>query len=261
MSLLPALKAGGLCALLSFSAAAHVLAETIVVNGRAIENAQMEALSETGVQFKTPEGLVTLPWAELNAFQKAAVHTQFMEPLENLRIRAVWVEGTVFEVTRDGVVVQVSLDLKGGGGGEETKTDAEKPATEKPVEWKNGAEVVKGMVLIKDMVDSRAKNPGDPVAALHFRTGRTFTYEVGGFNLIKEIPVLSAKRPEWASEREWTNTQGQKLKARLIGVKEGRCLLVSSGKPPFPYDIAQLSLDDQALIVEYQQRVRQIPVP
>ena len=254
MSPFPALKAGGLCALLAFSAAAPASAETIVVDGKTIENAEMQALSETGVQFKTPKGLVTLPWAELNAFQKAAVHSQFMEPLENLRIRAVWVEGTVFEVTEDGgVVVQISLDLKGDS--QETKPDAEKP-----VEWKKGAEVVKGMVLIKDMTDSRAKNPGDPVVGLHFRTGRTFTYEVGGFNLIKELPVLTDKRPEWATEREWTNVQGQKLKARLIGVKEGRCLLISSGKP-FPYDIDQLSAEDHTLIAEYQKRVRQIPVP
>jgi hypothetical protein len=249
----PAVCVAGMFALL-WAAGFIACAETITVGGRPIPDAELEGVSETGAQYKTPEGLVTVPWAELNGFQKAAVHTRFMEPLENLRSRAVWVEGSVFEVTRDGVVVQISLDLKGGN----EEASAEK--VEKTTEWKNGAEVIKGMIMVKDMKDSRVKKSGDPVAGIYFKTGRTFTYEVGGFNLIKELPVLTEKKPEWLGERDWSNRDGKKLKARLVAVRDGKCLLHSNGKS-FPYEIAQLSDADQALIAEYLKNIRVIPVP
>lgn len=249
----PAIRVAGLFALF-WVIDLPASAETITVGGRPIPDAELEGISEPGVIYKTPEGFVTVPWADLNSFQKAAVHTRFMEPLENLRNRAVWIEGSVFEVTRDGVVVQINLDLKGGN--EEAGTEK----TNKPAEWKNGAEVLEGMVLIKDMKDSRVKKSGDPVAVICFKTGRTFTYEVGGFNLIKELPVLTEKKPEWIGDREWTNRDGKKLTARLVAVRDGKCLLHSNGKS-FPYEIAQLSDADQALIAEYQKNIRLIPVP
>jgi hypothetical protein len=235
------------------------LAETITINGKVIENAEMAEVTETGMQYKTPEGNVIVPWADLNQFQRTAIQTRFAEALDNLRVRAIWVEGTVFERLSDGVVVQVSLDLKADTAPkEETEPGADAEKAPKVTEWKNGGEVAKGLVIIKDLKDSAVKMPGDPVAGVFFKVG-TFTYEVGGFGLIREISQLTQAKPAWGAERDWTNLEGKKIKAKLRAVKEGQCLLESAGKS-YPYPIDQLSEEDRALIAEFEKRARQIPL-
>lgn len=228
------------------------MAESITVGGRVIEDAEMAGVAETGLQYQTPEGLVTLPWAELNQFQLAAVRGRFAEDLDNLRLRAIWVEGTVFERHKDGVVVQISLDLTPGA-------EAEPAGTEHETEWKNGGEVAKDMVIIKDLKDSAIRKEGEPVSGIFYKVG-TYTYEVGGFNLIKEIALCSEAKPEWASEREWTNREGRAIRARLVAVKDGQCLLDQAGKS-YPYPIEQLSDADQALVAIFEKRAREIPMP
>lgn len=242
-------------------------ADSITLGGRTIDNAEMAGVAEGGVQYQTADGVVVVPWSELSQFQRSAVQSRFAEALDNLRLRAVWVEGTVFERTNDGVVVQTSLDLKAPaatpGEAEAPEAKPAKPAEAaeakpKVTEWKNGGEVAKGLVIVKDLKDSAIKMPGDPVAGIFYKIG-TFTYEVGGFNLIKEIPLLSQTMPEWAAEREWTNLEGKKIRARLRAVKEGKCLLEQGGKG-YPYPIDQLSEKDRSLIAEFEKRVRQIPL-
>ncbi|MCB1086551.1 MAG: hypothetical protein KDM63_05865 [Verrucomicrobiae bacterium] len=245
------LMMGRLFLSLGLLAASIAVADTITLDGRVIEDAEMLGVAETGVQYKTADGLVILPWAELNQFQRTAVTTRYAEQLENLRTRALWVEGTVFENTRDGVVIQISLDLKAGNDVADE--------TPKVTEWKNGGEVAKGLVIIKDLKDSAVKKPGDPVEGIFYKVG-TFTYEVGGFNLIKEIGLLTSAKPEWAVEREWTNLGGNKIRARLIAVKDGKCLLDAAGKS-YPYPIDQLSEADRALISEFEKQARAIPLP
>lgn len=239
-------------------------AETIIVGGRTIENAEMAEVTDVGMQYKTPDGPVVVPWAELSQFQRTTVQTRFAEALDHLRTRAMWVEGTVFERHKDGVVVQISLDLTPAGEGEEKKEGVE-PGTEsaeaekpKQTEWKNGGEVAKGLVMIKDLKDSAIKMPGDPVAGIFYKVG-TYTYEVGGFNLIKEIALASSAPPAWATEREWTNLEGKKIRARLRAVKDGKCLLEQGGKG-YPYPIDQLSDEDKGLIADFEKHARLIPL-
>jgi hypothetical protein len=80
-----------------------------------------------------------------------------------------------------------------------------------------------------------------------------------GFGLERDLPVLSLKKPEFAREREWTNAEGNKLLARLLAVKDGKCLFERDGKQ-FPYEISQLSAEDQKLIEEFQTKTRAIPL-
>ena len=235
------------------------LSDTITIAGKVIENAEMAEVTETGMQYQTPDGVVEVPWADLSQFQRTAIQTRFAEALDNLRSRAIWVEGTVFERHRDGVVVQISLDLKADSAPkDEPAPDADSEKAPKATEWKNGGEVAKGLVMIKDLKDSAVKMPGDPVSGIFFKVG-TYTYEVGGFNLIKEISLLATGRPAWATERDWTNLEGKKIRAKLRAVKEGKCLLESAGKA-YPYPIDQLSGEDKELIAEFEKRARQIPM-
>ncbi|MCB1062160.1 MAG: hypothetical protein KDN20_04465 [Verrucomicrobiae bacterium] len=248
-SLLRPLRVGGLSLLVAMAGTISALAETVTVDGQIYENAEMADVGESGLYYNTADGgFVVVPWSQLNQFQLTAVKARFKEQVENVRLRAIWVEGTVFENHKDGIVVQVSLDL---GGGDES----EKP--EKPT-YKNGGELAKGLVMIKDLKDNAIKKPGDPVEGIFYKEG-TYTYEVAGFNLIKEIALCSQAKPKWASEREWTNREGNKLKAKVIAVRDGKCLF-QQGDRNFPYEIAQLSDEDQELVAQFERRALEIPV-
>lgn len=227
-----------------------VFAETITVDGQTYEDAEMAEVGQSGLYYRVgQEKYVIVPWAEMSQFQLANVKSRFADAVDHLRHQAVWVEGTVFENHRDGIVVQTTLDLDAG---ESKAADSGLP------QYKNGGEILRGMVIIKDLKDSAIRKPGDPVEGIFYQTG-TFTYEVAGFNLIKEIPLCTQAEPEWAREREWTNLQGNKLTARVIAVKEGKCLFSQGGKT-FPYEIANLSPADQELVAQFEKRATAIPV-
>lgn len=224
-------------------------AETITVEGREIQGAEMAEIGEGGVYYQVPGGgHVLAPWDELNQFQLSAVKSRFAAALDNLRLRAFWVEGTVFDKLPDGVVVQVNLDLEGGDEEDEAKR----------VPYREGAELAKGLVLVRDLPDAAAKKEGDPVSGPFYRDG-SFTYEIAGFNLVRELPALRQSKPEWGAEREWTNREGARMRAKVIAVREGKCLFEQGGRT-FPYEIDQLSDADQELVADFVRRARPLPV-
>ena len=60
--------------------------------------------------------------------------------------------------------------------------------------------------------------------------------------------------------REWTNREGNKLTAKVIATKEGKCLFEQANGKTFPYEIANLSDEDQKIIEKFQKRALAIPV-
>ena len=234
--------------------AAGLRAETIAVDGHVHQNATMKDVGEPGIIYETSEGgLVVVPWSEINEFQRTTVKTRFSDAIENARLKAIWIDGTVFENHKDGIIVQVSLDLSAGEDSEEGEEGKEDQPT-----YRDGGEIASGMVIITDLKDSAIKKPGDPVSGIFYKEG-TFTYEMAGFNLIKEIHKCTQALPEWARERGWTNREGNQLRAKVIAVRDGKCLF-KQGERTFPYEIANLSDEDQALIAKFEARSREIPV-
>lgn len=221
-------------------------AETITVDGVEHPNAEMAEIGEPGVYFRIKGAdYVVLPWDQLSGFQVETVKSRFRGALENLRDRAVQVEGTVFDRVEDGTIVKVAIDIDDGAGAS--------------LPYRDGAKVAKGMVIIKDLQDQANRKNGDRISGVFYQV-RTYTYQMGGFNLIKEIPYCTQARPEWARTREWTNTEGRKILARVIGVNEGRCIFDQGGGKTFPYEIAKLSESDRALIEKLAKRLAAFPV-
>lgn len=252
---------GGIVLGLGGFAGQSLQAETITVGGETYADAEMVEVGDPGVYFRLKEGAhVVLPWTDLSEFQREAVKARFREGIENARYRAIWVEGTIFEKHRDGIVVQVSVDIDAGAS-EETGTGGEAVTAElvAKVPYREGAEIAKGMVMIKDLQDNAVKKPGDEVSGIFYRE-KTYTYEVGGFNLVKEIPFCTQGKPEWARFREWTNTDGQQISARVIAVQEDKCLFEQSGGQTFPYEISKLSEADQGLVAKFARRFEEIPL-
>lgn len=227
------------------------LAETITVDGESYEDAEMAEVGQEGVWYRVgPEEFVVVPWAELNQFQTANVKSRFADSLEHLRHQALWVKGTVFDRNSDGIIVQTEIDLDAG---EAKAADSGLP------QYENGGAIAHGMVLITDLKDNAIRKNGDPVEGIFYQRG-TFTYEMAGFNLVKEIPECTEAKPEWASVREWTNREGNKLTAKVIATRDGKCLFEKADGSTFPYEIASLSDDDQALVAQFEKRALAIPV-
>ncbi len=231
--------------------AGRAMAETITVDGQTYEDAEMAEVGQEGVWYKVgAEEYVVLPWSQLSQFQVANVKSRFAESLDHLRHQAIWVKGTVFDKNSDGVIVQATLDLDAG---EAKVADSGLP------QYRNGGAIARGMVLIKDLKDNAIRQSGDPVEGIFYQEG-TYTYEVAGFNLVREIPKCSSAPPEWASVREWTNREGNKLTAKVIAVKEGKCLFQKADGGTFPYEIAKLTDEDQELVAQFEKRAAAIPV-
>ncbi|MCP5539165.1 MAG: hypothetical protein H7A53_02815 [Akkermansiaceae bacterium] len=230
-------------------------ADSIKITGRSYDDAEMIDLAPEGIVYKTGGGNVVMPWDEAGPFQFAKIKTDFAEAFENLRTGAYWIEGTIFERHKDGFIIQNTIDTavaeadsgsEGEKGGEETKA-----------EYKNGARKLRGLVIVPDLPDPVLRKVDDAIAIPVYRTG-SYTYDAG-FNLAKEIPRCSVKKPEWAQEREWTNLEGNKLVAKVIAVKEDKCLFSSNGKT-FPYVIAQLSEPDRELIAKFEKYALKLPI-
>ncbi|MEM9016513.1 MAG: hypothetical protein AAGC68_05835, partial [Verrucomicrobiota bacterium] len=88
--------------------------ETIVVDGTTYPNAEMVEVAPDGAAFQVAEGeLVIVPWASLSPAQLSAIRARFPGAVENAMFEAYWVKGTVFQVNRDGVVIQITIPEKG----------------------------------------------------------------------------------------------------------------------------------------------------
>ena len=203
--------------------------ETITVDGTAYPNSEMVEISKEGVIYKTEGGEhVTLPWA------------RHKEGLMNAVYDAYVVKGSVFHVNQDGVIIQVSQE------------DAPDPP------YLNGAKVMtSGLVLIKDLPRDMPRGEGAPIDVVAYKR-QTYTFDMG--IAVKEIPYMTVAYPMWAREQEWENVDGQMMAARLIASKDGKCLFEKGGKT-FVYPLDKLTADAQKRVAEYQERIKDFPIP
>ncbi|MFK5924113.1 MAG: hypothetical protein QM496_18195 [Verrucomicrobiota bacterium] len=212
---------------------------------RVYANASMVDLGAKGAYIKTSEGLKLVPWADLSKFQVGTIRNSFQDALYNIRLKAYWVQGEVFQAGKDGVVVNTGLV-------KDEKEDAKKEAPD----HKRGAEIASGLVLIKDLAG--ALEEGDPVSTYAYDLGGTFKYDIGFGK--KDLKILSIAKPTWAQPSEWSDTKGRKMLAELVEVAHGKCRFLRNNKE-FLFPLDQLNATDQKRAVKQQAFMRVIPLP
>ncbi len=215
--------------------------ETITVDGMEYLNSEMVEVCSDGAVYKTEEGeYVVLPWESLSEAQTSVLKARFKEGMMNAVYDAYLVKGSIFNVSKDGFVIQVS---------QEDAPD---------LKFTKGARILtSGLVLIKDLPRDMPRGEGAPVDVIAYKRG-SHTFDMG--IATKEIPFLSVAYPSWAREQEWENVDGKKMAARLIASKDGKCLFEKGGKT-FVYALDQLVPDAQKRVAEYQERIKRFPIP
>ncbi len=219
-----------------------VSGETIESKGKSYFDAELYEINRAGAIYKVDGDAeyVTLLWSELSASQLSAVKTKFPKGLDNVRYDACFVKGSVFQVTPDGVIIQIELGFKGG------------------VVYKNGASLISsGLVIIPDLPDSVSREEGAPIEITAHRN-KTYTYDMAV--AVKEIPYLTVAKPAWAREQEWKNADGQVMRAKLLAVKAGKGMFERAGKR-FVYDLADLDTDGRLRALEIGEKLHGIPLP
>ncbi len=219
-----------------------IAGETITVDGASYEDAEMVEVAPGGAIYQVQGGeYVVLPWEDLSSAQASVIKSRFPDAMENAMFDAHLVKGTVFQVNRDGVVIQIDI-----------------PEREKGPPAKNGAVVLtSGLVIVKDLPTSIPQGEGAAIEILaHKRL--TYTYDMG--IATKEIPLLTMARPIWGQEQEWVNSDGQKMYARLIAVKDGKGMFEKGGKT-FIYDLAKLDADAKKRAADIAEKLAKFPLP
>gem|GEM_PF-3266714 len=211
---------------------------------RVYANASMVDLGAPGAYFRTDDGLEIVPWEKLSKFQAATIRHSFQEELDNIRLRAFWIEGEVFSNLEEGIVVIALL--------EEDDVDLEKGN----LAHKRGAEILTGLALVEDL--PRNLQEGDPVKILAYPQGKIFPYKLGFGK--KDVPVFTMARPSWAKPSEWTDRKGRKIQAELVEVASGQCRFRRDDRE-FLYPLDQLSEPDRERAIAQQSLMRVIPLP
>ena len=227
------------CALLPLTV---IGGEKITVAGTDYPNAELTDVCREGVIFKTEDAsYVTLPWADTSSAQLSVVKAKFAVGLSNALYDAQYVKGTVFQVTPDGVIIQIDL-VEGYTG----------------PEFKNGARVLtSGLVIVKDLPTSVPQGEGNPIEIVAHRR-QTYTYNLAV--AVKEIPLLTMAKPLWAQEQEWKNKDGKSMYARLIAAKENKGMFEKGGKR-FIYDLSDLDEDGKKRAAEIAEKLVGFPLP
>lgn len=227
------------CALLLSNAAGG---EKITVGGTEYPNAELTDVCRDGVIFKTEDDTyVTLPWTDTSSAQLSVVKAKFAEALSNALYDAQYVKGTVFQVTPDGVIIQITL-VEGYTG----------------PEFKMGARVLtSGLVIVKDLPTSIPQGEGAPIEIVAHKR-QTYTYNLAV--AVKEIPLLTIAKPLWGQEQEWKNKDGKSMYARLIAVKENKGMFEKGGKR-FIYDLSDLDEDGKKRAAEIKEKLAGFPLP
>ena len=241
--ILPILLITSLAAILTAPAAAR----PFELDGVRYSGAEMFEVGEDGVYYKLEEGgYLRVPWEKLDAYQVAEIREKFLASMTNLRLKALWVDGTVFQKIDEGVVVQLKFETK-----EELEPGA--PA------FREGAEMLFGLVIVPDLPETETLKESDPVQLIVYKR-RMYSYDMGA-NLIKEVPFCTAAKPDWAQERVWVSREGKVLKGSLVEVKNGKCMfeMADGQKPVVP--IARLSDEDQERVKAFQEGTREIVLP
>jgi len=216
--------------------------EKITVAGTDYPNAELTDVSRDGIIFKVEDGsYVTLPWADTSAAQLSAVRAKFAGALENALYDAHYVKGTVFQVSPDGVIIQI--DLEEGYTGPE---------------FRNGARVLtSGLVIVKDLPTNLPQGEGAAIEITAHKR-QTYTYDLGV--AAKEIPLLTMAKPLWGQEQEWKNTEGQSMHAKLVAVKDDKGMFEKGGKR-FVYDLANLDDEGRKRAAEIAEKLAGFPLP
>ena len=226
--------------------AAPATARPFEVDGVRYTDAEMFEVGEDGVYYKIRDEYLMVPWAKLDLYQVKEIRDDFLESMTNLRLKALWVDGTVFQKTDDGVVVQLKFETK-----EELEPGA--PA------FRNGAEMLFGLVIIPDLPEVETLQDGDPVQLIVYKR-RMYSYDMGA-NLIKEVPFCTVAKPDWAQERVWVSREGKVLNGSLVEVKNGKCMFeMADGKKPV-VPVSRLSDEDQERIEAFLEGTREVVLP
>jgi len=204
----------------------------------------MVDLGSEGAYLKTVEGLKLVPWANLSKFQVSTIRHSFQDALNNVRLKAYWVQGEVFQIAKEGVVVNPGL----------VKDEREAAKKESP-DHKRGAEIVTGLILIRDLPKSLKE--GDPVKTYAYEYGGSVKYDLGFGK--KDLQILSIAKPAWAKASEWSDTKGRKMLAELIEVAQGQCRFRRNNKE-FLFPLEQLTATDQKRAIKQQTYMRVIPL-
>lgn len=217
-------------------------AEKITVAGSDYPNAEMTDVSRDGIIYKAEDGsYVTLPWADVTAAQLSAVKVKFAGALENALYDAHYIKGTVFQVSPDGVIIQIDLEEEYTGP-----------------EFKNGARVLaNGLIIVKDLPTNIPQGEGAPIEITAHKR-QTYTYDLA--IAAKEIPLLTIAKPLWGQEQEWKNTEGQSMHAKLVAVKGDKGMFEKGGKR-FVYDLANLDDEGRKRAAEIAEKLAGFPLP
>jgi hypothetical protein len=211
---------------------------------RVYANGAMVDLGAEGAYFKTSGGLELIPWVKLSKFHAATIRHSFQDALDNIRLKAFWVDGEVFENVENGIVVW-ALQL-------DDEVDPEK----KTPDHKRGAETIRGLVLIKDL--PKTLKEGDPVKTFAYAQGGNLKYSIAFGK--KDLKILTVARPSWAKPAEWSDVEGRKIQAELVEVAHGQCRF-RRDKKEFLFPLDQLNAEDRKRAVAQQSLMRVIPLP
>ncbi|MCF6310916.1 MAG: hypothetical protein L3J39_00545 [Verrucomicrobiales bacterium] len=246
----------------------RVGAVTVTADGKDYEDAELFEIGAKGPFYKVGEGqVVVVPWAQVDRFQAASIRKRFAKALVNLRQKAYWVQGTVFEKNEAGIIIHTgSSSGNEDDSKKETRKDKAKQQAEEKLArnmsnegeavFKDGAEVATGLVVLKDLPRTQY-GVGSDVAVIAYRVGE-LSYEMG-LGMKKKIMVCNLAKPEWIGVRKWKNSSGKDMTAELVAVKGGKCLFQRNGKN-FVYDLDQLCGEDQKLVADFQKNSREIPL-
>lgn len=213
---------------------------------RVFANASMVDLGATGAYLKAGEGFALVPWSELSKFQVGTIRNSFQDALYNIRMKTCWVKGEVFNVVEgEGVVVSTAIVAGDSEDGEKEAPD-----------HMRGAEVISGMVLIKDLPQKLEE--GAAIETYVYDSGVILEYDIGFGK--KDLKIYTVAKPAWAKASEWSDTKGRKMLAELVEVANGQCRFLRNNEEfLFPLDL--LTAADQQRAIKQKEFMRVIPLP
>lgn len=215
--------------------------ETITVDGVVHRNAEMIEVAPQGPAYRTEGGeIVILPWSDASEAQISGVKQKWPDAIDNAIFEAYYIKGTVFQPNDDGHIIQITLDDDGS-----------------ELDFKNGAVVLKsGLVIVADVPTSVPQAEGAEIEVIAHKR-RTYTYNIG--IAAKEIPYLTVARPLWGQEQEWINSDGQKMFAKLLAVKDGKGLFEKGGQQ-FVYELDKLDDEGRKRAAEIAEKLAGFPL-
>lgn len=217
-------------------------AETITIGGQRIEGAEFVSLVPEGMLYLVNEERTILPWTELTEFQRQKVSEQMAKDLYNVKTRAIYIEGEVFERRVDGLVVRINDN----GDSDETTVD-----------YKEGAKMAKNIVFVTGHPNQADYQDDTPIKLVAYETGEEYEFDMGIAK--KMVQTCSYDPPAWAAERQWTNKEGKSMTALLIGAKDGKGLFRMNGND-FPIRFDTLSEADQEIAAQFVKNSLNIPI-